>query len=108
MAYPWIFQLDNHQGYAIHKQHHIRATFDLVLHDRELVDRYPVSLPRAVEIDRPNLRSRDGPVGPGILDGNSIDHHAVRCMIAFDKRSSIDATELVVGLLQRFMGQCWI
>ena len=97
-----VLELDHGERQAVDEEHDVGPPRVLPLGDGELVDRQPVVVLRAVEVDDPRLLAGDGAVLAAVLDGDAVDQHPVDGAVALQKGGRVDARELAEGVLEGF------
>ena len=100
-----VLQFDHRQRQAVDEQHHVRPARVLPFGDGELVDREPVVVVGALEVDHTRLRAGDRAVLAPVLDGDAVHQHAMKSAVAFDAAMAHRSHELPEGVLQRLARQ---
>lgn len=97
-----VLEFEDCQGQTVHEYDYVGAPVVLVLDDRELVDREPVVVLRAIEVDQPRLCPGDGAVKPCVLHRHSVYEHPVKGAISNLLAGAFDPKDMEKGVFESF------
>ena len=100
-----VLELDEHQGQAVHEQHHVRTARVLGFAHRELVHRKPVVAVGIGEVEDPYLSSRDRAISSAIFHRDPVHQRPMEGAVARFQGRSLRTRELAEGVVQSFGGK---